>query len=167
MSSLRIIPLWLLAALFLPAGVVFGQGVDSICFNTAPAPFVSQAPASGGDSTYLYLWQDSTVGGAWAPAPGVNDGLTYQATALTTTTHYRRQVTSAACGVAFSNVLTVEVFPELTAQTNGLDVSCEGGSDGSIDLTVNGGLPPYDYDWDDGADTEDRANLSAGSYAVT
>ena len=42
-----------------------------------------------------------------------------------------------------------------------------GESGGSIDLTVNGGLPPYTYTWSTGADTEDIDNLEQGEYTVT
>jgi hypothetical protein len=39
-------------------------------------------------------------------------------------------------------------------------------SDGSIDLTVSGGVPPYTYDWSNGAKSEDVAALAAGAYTV-
>lgn len=38
---------------------------------------------------------------------------------------------------------------------------------GSIDITVEGGLPPYDYNWDIGATNQDLDNLEAGTYQVT
>lgn len=38
---------------------------------------------------------------------------------------------------------------------------------GSIDLSVSGGLPPYDYTWDNGAISQDINNLSSGDYTVT
>jgi gliding motility-associated-like protein len=59
-----------------------------------------------------------------------------------------------------------------TAAVHGLaDVSCVGGTDGAIDLTVGGAVPPYAFSWTgpDGftASTEDIGGLSAGGYSVT
>lgn len=43
-------------------------------------------------------------------------------------------------------------------------VSCYGFKDGGIDLTVNGGLKPYDFQWSNGAVTEDISMVAAGKY---
>ncbi len=50
-----------------------------------------------------------------------------------------------------------------------VQVSCPGGSDGSIALQVTGGTPGYLYAWDPSAYTGQSiaANLTAGIYAVT
>jgi len=42
-----------------------------------------------------------------------------------------------------------------------------GEPNGSIGLTVTTGAAPFTYSWDNGASTEDLANLPAGDYAVT
>ncbi|MDX1913265.1 MAG: PKD domain-containing protein, partial [Saprospiraceae bacterium] len=45
-------------------------------------------------------------------------------------------------------------------------VTCSGGENGSIDLTVNGGTAPYTYQWSNGLEEEDLFGLSAGTYWV-
>ena len=47
------------------------------------------------------------------------------------------------------------------------DVTITGGNDGSVDVTVTGGTPDYTYLWNDGATTQDRTGLGAGTYTVT
>ncbi|MBL0052106.1 MAG: SprB repeat-containing protein [Bacteroidetes bacterium] len=47
------------------------------------------------------------------------------------------------------------------------DVTTNGGSDGSIDVTATGGTPNYTYLWNNGSTDEDQSNLPAGTYAVT
>jgi hypothetical protein len=49
---------------------------------------------------------------------------------------------------------------------NGFHVSCFGGSDGSIDLSVSGGTPPYTILWSTNDTIEDLTALPAGYYRV-
>lgn len=46
------------------------------------------------------------------------------------------------------------------------DVSCHGEEDGSIDLSVEGGFPPYSYEWSNGSISQDLYQLEAGRYKV-
>lgn len=46
-------------------------------------------------------------------------------------------------------------------------VTCFGGNDGSIDLSVSGGTYPYFYNWSTGDTTQDISSLSSGMYYVT
>ena len=47
------------------------------------------------------------------------------------------------------------------------NISCDGNSDGSIDVNVTGGTPPYKYLWFNGTATSFITNLASGIYTVT
>ncbi|MFZ4633067.1 MAG: choice-of-anchor V domain-containing protein [Saprospiraceae bacterium] len=47
------------------------------------------------------------------------------------------------------------------------NVSCNGGSDGSVTAQGAGGTPPYSYSWNNGQTTQTAVNLTAGTYSVT
>lgn len=49
---------------------------------------------------------------------------------------------------------------------NVTDLLCNGDEDGIIDITVNGGVEPYVYNWSNGETTEDIDRLRAGNYTV-
>ena len=67
----------------------------------------------------------------------------------------------------------VIVHPELTMTGVITDPTCNGFTDGRIDITVIGGTSPFTFDWsDDGAempdnDTQNLLNIGAGDYSVT
>ncbi|MBK9637057.1 MAG: SprB repeat-containing protein [Bacteroidetes bacterium] len=46
-------------------------------------------------------------------------------------------------------------------------VTCPGGNDGAIVLTVTGGVSPYAYLWNNGSVSANLSNLTAGTYTVT
>ncbi|MFI5219196.1 MAG: SprB repeat-containing protein [Bacteroidia bacterium] len=46
------------------------------------------------------------------------------------------------------------------------DVNCFGGNNGSIDIDVSNGTPPFSFLWSNAETTEDISNLPAGSYTV-
>lgn len=66
----------------------------------------------------------------------------------------------------------IEVTSVVSSFPSGFEISCAGACDGSIDLTVTGGVSPYTYLWevnDEGgefATTEDIADLCPGLYEV-
>ena len=47
------------------------------------------------------------------------------------------------------------------------DVTCYGAADGSIDVTVNGGEPPYQISWSNFGNGFSQSNLSAGNYIAS
>ncbi len=66
-----------------------------------------------------------------------------------------------------SNSVSVLQPAILTVGSSITDVSCYGGNNGIVNITVVGGTPNYYFDWSNGAVSEDNSNLSFGSYDVT
>ena len=50
---------------------------------------------------------------------------------------------------------------------NGVGVSCNGDTDGWIDLSVSGGVGSHTYAWSNGSSSEDINGIGAGNYIVT
>ncbi|MCF8458197.1 MAG: T9SS type A sorting domain-containing protein, partial [Bacteroidales bacterium] len=47
------------------------------------------------------------------------------------------------------------------------NANCYGQSNGSINITTTGGMPNYSYLWGNGATSEDRTSIPAGTYSLT
>lgn len=107
----------------------------------------------GGTAPYAYLWN---TGATTSSLTGLTSG-TYTAT-----------VTDAnGCSETVSATLTQPVAPLSSSVNSTTQVSCFGGNDGSIDLTVAGGTAPYSYTWSNGSTNQDLSSLAAGTYTVT
>lgn len=79
---------------------------------------------------------------------------------------YAIQVSDA---VGCTEIITAELNnpASINGSTTKTDVLCNSANDGSIDLQLSGGTPPFTYSWSNGATQEDLNNLSPGDYAVT
>ena len=68
-------------------------------------------------------------------------------------------------------ILTVYRFVNepslLNLESTVADVTCAGGDNGSIVVTVTGGFAPYLYDWTNHSNSAVNANLEAGTYSLT
>ncbi len=109
----------------------------------------------------------SSQGYAWS------SGDTAQYITVTNPGFYAVAVTSSIGCTSVSDTLFFGFNPPpfstlfSPTQVNGFNVSAPGAADGSIDLSLQGGVPPFTYAWSNGATDEDLAGLNAGPYVVT
>ncbi len=67
----------------------------------------------------------------------------------------------------FSFFLVNLIVGQATINLTPTNVSCFGSCSGSINNSVTGGTPPYNYTWSNGATTQNISALCAGTYTVT
>lgn len=76
-------------------------------------------------------------------------------------------VVTDANGNTHSDTYTVEEPEALDMEQDVTHLLCRGDANGSIDITVKGGVQPYSYSWSTGESSEDLSSLRAGNYVVT
>jgi hypothetical protein len=107
---------------------------------------------SGGTAPYSYNWSNGSNG---QDLSGVGAGV------------YMVTVTDANGCEAMGTATVNQPALALTIQSpNVTNVSCNGGANGMVNITVSGGTAPYSYAWNNGAVTEDLSNVGAGTYSV-
>jgi len=127
------------------------------------------SPASGSitmnitQATGPYHWTWSRTSPAGGPTSGT--GLTIPDLGAGTYTVTVTANEGLGCSGIFSVILTQgsEIVPTATP----VSVSCQGGSNGSINVSVSGGVPGYTYLWNDNVTTANRSGLTAGTYLLT
>ncbi len=128
---------------------------DVSCFGGNDAAL--QVSVGGGTPPYNYKWYDSLV---TLSATGPQLARLEQGSYSVEITDSRDcQVVRNASIFEPPRPLQADILP-----TPGL---CYGGSSGSLDLTVQGGTPPYSYQWSNGQTKEDLSSVAAGKYEVT
>lgn len=129
--------------------------VPSVVAGTCGAPNGSASVAVGG-GTAPYTYQ-------WSPGGGNTSSLNNLAAGTYTCT------ATDAHGCSVVNSMLVTNSGSMSAAVAGVNnVSCYGGTDGSLSVQVTGGTPPLVYTWTGGIGNAPIAgNLSAGIYAVT
>jgi gliding motility-associated-like protein len=111
---------------------------------------------NGGTTAYSYSWGNgSTNQNLSSLAAGTYSVLVTDANNCTTTS----QITLTEPSVLTSTVVSLGNY-------NGYNISCNGLTDGSIDINVTGGVPTYSYTWSNSTSTQDQTNIGAGTYSV-
>lgn len=124
------------------------SGNDVSCYGQNNGS--ASVSVSGGTSPYSYSWSN---GGSGSTVTGLTAG-TYSVT-----------VTDAN-GCSANDAVTVAQPSLLSSSALASDASCNGGSDGTVDLSVSGGTAPYTYNWSNGASSQDLTDVPAGAYSV-
>ena len=145
------------------------QGVANITIpyqELPPTPSITNVSSSDYvpcDGSGVNLMGNGGVSYTW------NDGLTPTAQ----TNNFRDPGTytvtvkgSNGCTATTSYTLLPPV-PMSIDKTTITHVSCNGLADGYMGFTFNGNYPPFSFIWNDGASTQNRANVLAGIYSVT
>ena len=120
-------------------------------------------------NNFVLSYKDSTLT-TWDSIVVVNNGFGNQVQnvpALNSLTTYNWRVKCDTTWVNGPNFTTSSCF---TFNYNVTDASCDGNSDGAVDLLLSGGFPPYTYSWSSPAypwfseTTEDIDTLFPGLY---
>ena len=130
------------------------NGYNISCFGVKDGAI--DATVSGGTAPYTYAWS--------------NNATTEDLSGLATG-YYRLVVTDAASAteeaeITLTEPLALRVGVDPFTYPSGMNVSCNECFNGSIDITVADGVPPYSYQWEDGPTTADRSGLGALAYQV-
>jgi hypothetical protein len=133
------------------------------CFGDATGSLAVQGAGGTIITDYSYQWYKNGAKIAGATTKTIT-GLTGKIGEI-----YTVEVSDAKITISDSYTITEPLGP-LTATTTVAqkkDVSCNGGSDGAIAISVSGGTPGYSYLWSNNSTNKDQNNLKAGFYSVT
>jgi hypothetical protein len=109
---------------------------------------------TGGTSPYSYSWS--------------NGATTQDLTNISSGTYTVSVTDAQGCSSTIASITITQPTAGLSASVASTgNVACNGGGNGSVDLTVAGGTSPYTFTWSNGATTEDINNLYAGTYNVS
>lgn len=145
----------------LQAGQIAGN--DRICEGDITQAFTSVTDPSGGNGTYNFQWQSSTVsGGPYTDVPGAT-GITYDAPdTLTRSMYYVREVRSGVCQNALSNEVQIIVDPTLKPGNVNADqsITVGGDTDPFVETAVvSGGAGTYAFQWQSSTDSINFADV--------
>ncbi|WMX12204.1 T9SS-dependent choice-of-anchor J family protein [Aureispira sp. CCB-E] len=129
------------------------NGADISCNGLSDGE--ATVTATGGTGVYTYQWDANANNQTTATATGLSAGM------------YMVTTTDALSCLTIDTVVVTEPGVLVASIGTPVNVSCNGGNDGSITTSVSGGTSPYIYAWSNSATTSDLLGLSAGTYSGT
>lgn len=109
------------------------------------------ATVSGGAAPYVYDWSN---GASDSENLNLSEG-TYELIVLD----------ANGCAITDEVIIESEDTPIIDVAIDA--VTCAGFNDGNINISVSGGIAPYFYNWNNGANSSSLLGLVAGSYLLT
>jgi hypothetical protein len=141
-------------------GCEFVDNVSILALNGTPSVSITGADTICGDGS-------STLdAGAGFDAYAWGSGATTQTINVTSTATYMVTITDTN-GCVNDASFDVFAYDLITLTTSGVDVTCEGGTDGVVAATATGGTTTFNYEWSDGAQVSSNIDVEAGTYTVT
>ena len=124
--------------------------IDVSCYGNSTG--VIDLTVSGGVSPYSYIWSNGSI---LQDISNVSAGDYY----VTITDAQNQTIT---------DTITINQASEISLSFMITPVSYVGLSNGAIDMSVSGGIPPFDFFWNTNPsqNTEDINNLTVGDYVV-
>lgn len=134
-----------------PASALSASAVSTDVLCNGASTGMIDLTVTGGTAPYTYNWSNGAAtqdlmnvpAGSYTGTVTDANGCVASATIV---------ITEPATGISVSNAVVT-------------NVSCNGGTDGAVDITVTGGTPPYSYSWSNGAISQDLNNVPAGVYS--
>ena len=111
------------------------------------------ATATGGTQPYTYEWDDGTT------------GIANRIVSPDSTSSYTVTVTDANGCTNAPQTTRIIVSQVIEMAPEAHDILCHGQCNGSAELNIHGGIPPFTYTWN--SNTDHIENLCSGSYTVT
>ncbi len=118
---------------------------------------ITLSNVAGGNGSFTYAWTGT----------GVSSNTSNIATDLTAG-NYNYTITDLKGCTKTAQIAISQPIAAISVTGNSTNVTCNGLSNGSIDMTVAGGTTPYSLVWADNSSitNEDRTGLAPGSYTL-
>lgn len=130
-----------------PPSIVPIHIINVNCYNSSTGLIEISAVGNPG---FTYYWSNNDL-------DSIIDGISAGSYSVTVTDRY---------GCSIKDTFSITEPQDITLTETSIDPSCQGGTQGSIDLTVSGGTPGYTYSWNNNSTSQDISGLYAGQYIV-